>query len=295
MATIALALGAACGWGLADFLAGRASRAASALRVLCVTEAVGLAISVPVAIIAGGGPTALQYVLFAAASGVTLSVALGALYRGMVVGKIGIVSPIAAGGTVIPILVGLLQGDRPSPIQAGGVCLAVCGVILASWSGASAHPGAEVAAGRTRITRVGRPRLSSSVRWGLLSALGGGFTSVAIQQSARGGVVWFLIVQRATVVSLAALMAARFRVRLTVPVSLWPMLLAAGACDLAGTGLYAASSRHGELALAAAVSSLYPVLTVGLALTVLGERLTTRQLTGVMLAMAGTVAIAAAS
>src|SRR4051794_41758937 len=44
----------------------------------------------------------------------------------------GVVAPIAATGVVVPVAVGLAQGDRPSALQGAGVVVAVIGVVLAS-------------------------------------------------------------------------------------------------------------------------------------------------------------------
>jgi drug/metabolite transporter (DMT)-like permease len=282
MLTIALAVAAACGWGLADFLAGQASRATSTLLVLCLTQALGLVLVLPVAAVAGAGPPASRYLFFAVVSGLTLSLALGALYRGMVVGLVGLVSTIAATGTVVAVFVGLLQGNRPSAVQGFGVLLAIGGVVLVSWRRSSTTEGAEKHGSR----------LSASVRWGLIAAAAGGLTQVAIQQGARGGVLWMLVAQRATVTAVAGLVARRFGTMTRPPPPVVPTLLMIGIADVVATGFFAASTRHGELALAAATSSLYPVVTVALAVAVLHERLTPMQLGGVIAALAGTAAIA---
>ncbi len=60
-----------------------------------------------------------------------------------------------------------------------------------------------------------------------------------------------------------------------------------------GTALYAAAAAEGQLSLVSVLGSLFPVVTVGLGVAVLGERLTRIQALGVASALAGIVLIAA--
>jgi len=56
---------------------------------------------------------------------------------------------------------------------------------------------------------------------------------------------------------------------------------------LAGDLAYATASGHGALSILAAISSLYPVTTIALALLLTGARPTRIQLTGITLALLG--------
>ena len=66
---------------------------------------------------------------------------------------------------------------------------------------------------------------------------------------------------------------------------------AVGLCDVAANALFALASGRGLLALVSVLGSLYPVMTVLLAYIFLGERLTTFQLAGVGIALAGVAAL----
>ena len=132
MTSIALALGAALGWGIADFVGGATSRASSALVVLWSSQWVGFAIVLVAAAIVGLDSPTGSDLLFAAAAGATMTLGLGALYGAMTVGAMSIAAPIAATGVAIPVAVGLASGDDPSGLQAAGLVAAVGGVILCS-------------------------------------------------------------------------------------------------------------------------------------------------------------------
>ena len=71
-----------------------------------------------------------------------------------------------------------------------------------------------------------------------------------------------------------------------------PLVLAAGVLDASANISFAAASREGLLSVVAVLSSLYPVATVVLAHTVLGERLGRAQALGVGAALAGVGLIA---
>jgi drug/metabolite transporter (DMT)-like permease len=278
LSAIALALGAALGWGVADFFGGRTSREVAALAVLAISQGVGFAIAVLAALTTGLDDPQGGDLVFAALSGLSLTLGLGALYRAMAIGAMSIAAPIAATGAVIPVFVGLASGDNPSGLQLAGIAAALAGVALCSYT---REPG-----GRSTA-------LAAGVGLALLAALGGGLTATALSAASSAGVVWVLLVQRATVFAAASALALRLDGTASVPRRLLPVVVAIGLLDLAATGLFTAAAAEGELSLVAVVGSLYPVVTVFLAFAVLSERLLAYQGLGVTAALAGVAAIAA--
>jgi drug/metabolite transporter (DMT)-like permease len=278
MAGIVLALGAAFGWGIADYLGGSASRRVATIVVLTVSQAIGLALAVTAAVTVGLGDPVGADLLYAAGAGVALSLGLGALYRAMAIGAMAIASPIAATGTVIPVAVGLAAGDRPSGVQVGGAAAAMVGVALCAWSpGPSGLTGGYVARG---------------VGLAVLAAIGGGLTATALSAASSAGVIWVLLVQRATVVGVGLAILIRAGAAERPPRSAMPAIAAIGVLDLVATGLFTLAAAHGPLSLVAVVGALYPVVTVALAYVVLSERLAAHQAAGALAAMAGVAAIA---
>lgn len=277
MNAIALALGAAIGWGVADFFGGRTSREVAALAVLGTSQGVGFGIAVLAALATGLGDPEGGDLVYAALSGLSLTLGLGALYGAMAVGAMAIAAPIAATGAVIPVFVGLASGDDPSRLQLAGVVVALAGIAICSYT-------------RGPDGRSGR--VAAGVGLALLAALGGGLTSTTLAAASSAGVVWVLLVQRATVFAAASLLALRLAGTATVPRRLAPVVIGIGVLDLAATGLFTAATAEGELSLVAVVGSLYPVVTVLLAFFALSERLVAYQMAGVVAAFAGVAAIA---
>src|SRR5262249_42120256 len=112
--TIMLALLTSALWGLADFGAGLLSRRMASARVVVLSQgaaALGLA-----AVVAATGAytEAGPRLWFAVGAGIVGPVALLCFYEALARGPMGVVSPLASAGVVIPVTVGLaVNGDRP--------------------------------------------------------------------------------------------------------------------------------------------------------------------------------------
>ena len=73
---------------------------------------------------------------------------------------------------------------------------------------------------------------------------------------------------------------------------LWPVVLS-GLLDSAGNALFIAATRHGRLDVAAILSSLYPASTVILARVLLQERMSIRQVVGIVGALVSVALVSA--
>jgi drug/metabolite transporter (DMT)-like permease len=278
MVAIACALAASACWGVADFFAGLQSRSLPTVTVLLWVQAAGLVIAA--ALVAAVRPPLPEggEALAAVAAGLAGAAALGAFYRGLAIGTMSIVAPISSTGVALPVVVGLVAGDRPGSIQAAGLACAAVGVVLAS-----------------REPEHGEipPASRRAVLLALVAALGFGTYFVFADAAADGGVLWALLVARATSVPLLALATLAARAPLVHAPALTARLAVIGALDLAATGLFALATTKGLLAVVAVLGALYPVATVLLARVLLHERLTRTQDAGVMVALGGVALIAA--
>ncbi len=276
MAAVVLALGAAVSYGVGDFLGGLSARRAHVLTVLALSQLVGAAaVAVWVAIaredFLGGSAVAA-----AMGAGLCGAVGLGALYRGMAIGAMGVVAPISSVSAAIPFVVGVAQGERPAAVQVLGAVVALGG--LAVISRAPGEHGGGPAAG---------------VGLALLAAVGFGFYFVFLDHAAHDSVPWSVLVARLTSTTLA--LAAVLAVGATVlpPRRLVPAIVAVGLCDTSANVLFGLATTRGLVSIVSVLTSLYPAVTVGLAAAVLRERLTRTQLAGATAVLAGAAAIAA--
>jgi drug/metabolite transporter (DMT)-like permease len=201
-------------------------------------------------------------------------------YAALAIGTMGVVAPIAASGVVVPVFIGLFQGDSPSGLQLVGIAVAVVGIILAS--------GPELKAAEDGST--GGPR---SLLLAGIAALGFGTVLWLIGEAAVYSVPMTLLTQRTTSVSLAVVVALVLGSLGGVrPKDIAP-LAGVGLADAAANGLYAYASIDGLLAVISVLGSLYPVATVLLARFVLHEQLARVQQVGVAVALTGVVMLAA--
>ncbi|MFA5124074.1 EamA family transporter, partial [Zavarzinia sp.] len=170
MVTVVLGLGSALGYALHDFLMVKIVRAAAVWTALTWSMAVGVAILVPLALVLDGPPSGAaewRAAGFAAASGVCEAAGLGCLLRGLVVGNLSVVTPLAslAGGFVAVIMI--VQGEPLPALAAIGLSLAVAGGLMASVEMAPKEElfGPDGAAAPARRTRA-----TAGAGWALLSS-----------------------------------------------------------------------------------------------------------------------------
>lgn len=262
----------ALSFGAGDFLGAFAARRAGALVIVAGAHGVGLvALVVAAAIIRPPLPNveAMGIGLLAGLAGMA---GLAALYSGMSIGSMGLVTSLAgAGSLALPLAAGALLGAEISGLQLVGV-------------GAAAA--AAAAAGGASTDELGRRSLLLAAG----AAIGFGAWYVLLDLAARGGdALWALVFSRAGSAFIAtAVVAVRGFDRARVPVLI---VLAAGLFDVGGNALYVIAREHMHLGLAAALIGVYPIVTMLLARVIIGERLSRLGQVGVGLALLGIVLI----
>lgn len=277
MTAILLALAAAASWGVSDFLGGLTSRRLSLPTVMAITTPLGLvAIGILVAV-RGDPPPGTSFVLWGAATGVLGAIGITALYQGMTVGQMGVVAPISATAPLVPIVFGLARGERPSSLQSVGIACALVGMILTS---------------RERDTKTGR-RIAAGAVFGLVSALGFGFSLVTLDKAADADPYWATFVVRgaSSVAVLAVVLALRKPVR--APRPFWPALAAIAVLDVGGTVFFSVSTTKGLISVVSALIAFVPVFVVLQARLFLHEHLARIQVAGAAIAIAGVAFISA--
>jgi drug/metabolite transporter (DMT)-like permease len=287
-------------WGSADFVGGLVSRRLRPVVVVAVSQGLAFCVVAVWVVSIGAWHDPHGYLPWAAAAGVVGPLALVAFYGALASGTMGVVAPIAAAGVMVPVLIGLASGDRPSVLQYLGIALAVLGVILASGpelrsARGDDGPGPTAAQARAVVLALG-------------AAVGFGFVLWFVARAGRTSVPMTIVTQRgvstATMGVVLLITAARRSARppRVTPVepeqaSLrtrdLPILAAVGLVDASANGFFAQASTGGLLAVVSVLGSLYPVATALLARVILKERLLPIQLKGVAVALTGIVLIGA--
>lgn len=270
MLAIALALGSSVVWGSADFLGGVFTRRLSLAPVLVVSQLAGL-IAISAGLLVAGGFDGWAFAVGMGA-GACGAVGIAAFYRALATGTISIVSPVSACGALVPVVLALIDGERPGALALAGCTIALAGAVLASvHEYADDHPAAK-----------------SSVILAATAAVGIGGFLFLISHAARGGHALPALMGGRTA-SLALLilgsLATRSSMRLE-PADV-PAVAGIGLLDSGANALFVAAAARGYLSVVSVLGSEYPVVTVVLAQTLLGERVSRPQAAGIALALAG--------
>jgi drug/metabolite transporter (DMT)-like permease len=270
---VVLALGASLTWGLADFFGPLQGRALGALRALVWLQVAGL-LGIAIIVAARGREPGGALVLLAVPAAMSGTMGLYAYYRGIAVGAVSVVAPIAGVSAAIPVIVGVISGERPSVWQGIGMAAALAGVFLAS-----------------REPHAGGGRVAAGVGLALLAAVGFGGYFPFMHAAGNTDYWWASLIFRITSTTLILIPALARRTPLTVPPRrLWVLALV-GLGEMFGNLLYAASSAYGLVSVTAVLASLYPIVTVALARVALAERVARSQEAGVALTLAGVILI----
>jgi drug/metabolite transporter (DMT)-like permease len=262
----------AISFGIGDFAGGLASRRSSAVRVAAGAMLVGLfLIGALAAVLRPPFPDA-RGLLLAVAAGIGGGIGLTALYRGMALGAIGLVSSLSAAGALgLPLLASLLLGTGLTWPQLAGMA---CAGAAAALAGGSA--------------RADVPR-TALVMAGLAAAAFGAWYVLLDLAAANGDPLWALVISRSTSCVLVGAVAWRARGGAgQVPVRLVGL---SGTADVGGNAFFVLSGGVLPVGLAAALSGLYPVVATLLARWILNEHLSRPAQAAVGLAIAGIVLI----
>jgi drug/metabolite transporter (DMT)-like permease len=266
----------ALSYGAGDFLGGLATRAQAVATVVAASQSAALVLLV-VVVPAEGSPYAWGDIGLGAAAGSIGVVGILLLYQGLATGAMGVVAPVTAvGAAVVPLVVGLANGERPDPLALVGAAVALGAVALVAGGGPTGGSGT-----RPLVLAVG-----AGAAFGLVFVLLG-----ATDESSG---FWPLLGGRVASVTLLVTWLLRSGTPFVPQVGTRWVVLGAGLLDVTANGLYLLAVREGLLSLVAVLSSLYPAATVVLARVVLHERLQPAQLAGLGLGLAGVTLIAAA-
>ncbi|HEX6761815.1 MAG TPA: DMT family transporter [Gaiellaceae bacterium] len=273
MSALTLALGASLAWGVADFVGPLWGRTWGALRVLLWAQIGGI-VAIAIAVLARGeGPHGWQIVL-AVPAALSGTLGLYAYYRGMAVGAMSVVAPIAGVSAVVPVAFGIAAGDNLSAAQGAGIACAILGVVLASVE----H-------------QEGARRVAAGVGLAALAAIGFGFYFPPMHAAGSADFWWASMLFRTTALVVVASACVARRPALRLRRRDLAIVVAVGIGDTLGNVLYAASAGHGLISLTSVLASLYPVVTVLLAAAVLHEHVSRPQRAGIVLTLAGVVLI----
>jgi drug/metabolite transporter (DMT)-like permease len=272
---VLLALLGAASYGVSDFIGGLFGKRASAWAVAATGGVGGGVVTALLALTVPGSPTVAN-LAWGAAAGVGSGTGTAILYRGLASGRMGVVAPVSGVlAVVLPVVVGVVTGERPGPL----VWLGIVSAVPAIWLVA-------------REPSAGRPPGGSGARDGVLAGLAFGALFTFLGQVPDGAGFWPLVLNQLVGVLVIAVAATLLRTTWVPRDSAsWGGALA-GALGGLATMAYLLATHHGLLSVSAVVTSLYPAFTVLLAALVLREHVHRVQAWGLALCGLAVVLVA---
>jgi drug/metabolite transporter (DMT)-like permease len=276
---LTLALGASLCYGVSNFLGPQLVRRHALVTVLVLSQAAALAACALYLALDGGRALPSLDMWLALLAGVGNAGGLIGFYKAAELGPLSVVAPIGASGAVIPVVWGLASGDSLRPEQAVGLVLALGGAVLVARRTSGHHSAA----------RYPDPRAAAV--WAAASAVAFGIFLTALPKASAHGRAWALLDARLALVALLVVWAGRELAAIRL-VRGSALLAIPGVLLVGGTIMYTTAAAHGQLSLVSVLGSLFPVVTVGLGVALLGERMSRAQVLGVGAALAGIALIA---
>jgi drug/metabolite transporter (DMT)-like permease len=274
------ALGSAVLYGAADFTGGLATRRASTIPIVLLSQLSGLvSLLLLLPLLGSATPTRLDMV-WGVIAGLTGGIGVALLYRALAIGTMAVVAPTTAVCAVtIPVVVSIVLGERPPPLAVLGIVLGVVSIVLVS---------------RQTVPVDGAAGYSKGVGTALASGVMIGLFFLALAQTRTDAGMWPLVASRSISVLLFGIAAVAGRSAIRMPAPVLGLALLCGFIDMLANALYLLAARVGPLSIVVTLSSLYPASTVLLARVVLGERLNLWQVSGVGCALAAVLLIVSA-
>lgn len=265
MLTVVLGLGAAFCYALSDFLMVRVVRTVPVSVALVWLVGIGVVVSVPLALVVDGPPVGAQSrdLGLAALGGVTYMAALGALFRGLAVGQLSVVSPLSALEGAFAAAVALVLGGWIGGWAAVGLPLAVVGGVLA----AAERPGAPAQRGSSRAPWAA----AHGATWAILSAAAGGATILVYGWTAGLPPLTAVAMSR-TASFIVVLTVAGLRGDLRLPATMRGRVVVIGLIDVAAFVSLAAATSRGPVEVAAVTTAQFATFAVILGFVVLREK-----------------------
>jgi len=280
---LSVALAALSGliWGVGDFSGGKASQRAAVLPVVWLSKLVSLPL-LAIFLVATYVPVTAIGLAWGGLAGIAGVIGLVLFYRALSAGAMTVVAPVTGvTSAAIPVVVGLVAGERPAPSRLLGVGCALLAIALVS-----------LAPHRAGQHQVVNRRL-------VLAALGAGtgfalfFILLAVAGKTAGGSVGLWPIAGS---QLSSLIILALLLMMTRP-GPWPHQVAlrwtmvSGPCDMTANVLYLVATRGGDLSIVAPIAALYPVTTVILALIIEHERLRGIQVAGLLFAVVALILV----
>lgn len=279
---VLLSLCAALTYGLSDFVGGVASRRVSPWTIALMSQVGGASIALVLALMLGGDPRGVD-LGWALLAGLGNGIGTAFLYRGLAAGRMGVVAPVSGlGAALVPLVVGLVLGERPGLLAWLGITAALPAIWLVAREPSSGHEPAAAGVWTNGLVD------------GVLAGLGFGVLFAALAQIPEESGLLPLALNAAVGAVVVAMIALGLHQPFVPREATAYTGLLCGVLGGTASALFLVATQTGYLTIAAVVTSLYPAFTVLLAALLLRERVHREQGLGLALCALAVGLIAAA-
>jgi drug/metabolite transporter (DMT)-like permease len=178
-------------------------------------------------------------------------------------------------GAALPVIAGLILEGLPGGLQLAGMFIGLGGIWIVS----------RPAGGESELTRT-------DILHGTLAGIGFGGFFILIAQVEGDSLFLPLVIVKVTALVFSIIILAIQGQRLP-RLSGNPPALLAGVLDSGGNLFYLLATGYTTLSIAAVLSSMYPVATIILAVTILRQRIARLQSVGILLCILAVALISA--
>ena len=281
-------LAAALGWGCSDLLAAIGSRRMGSRATVMVAQIVGLlCFGILWLVTSPEWRVPARDVVILLGSGCFAGIAYFTAYRGLELGPVALVSPIASAFAAVTVLLAVvLLGESLGPVLLSGVVLTIVGVVLASTD----LRRFEVEAKRHRR---GLPyAFAAMVGFGVAAFVSGSLAkNYGWLPPAALSRVGSLVLIAAVTLAMRGQNGERMR---RISLRNLGIAAAAGFTDIVGVAAYSRGSELGLISIVAAVSATFTLIPVAGGILLFSERPAPNQLLGLVLVIGGLVTLGAA-
>lgn len=279
-------LGAAALWASANLASSRSSRMIGATSTVAWMMLVGLVVTTPFALVSGPLPDITPTLaLWLMASGVGGVIGLMFMYRGLRIGKIGVVLALASTEGAIAAIISVVAGETLTLASALVLGVIAIGIAVVALAGGEAVEPAETA---TTVASTGgpaaRPETAAALErraalFGAAAAIAFGFSVYGTAMAGKS-LPLVLAVMPARVVGVALVfvpMAIAGRLRMTRRAV--PLVVLVGLGEVLGNASYILGARE-SIAVASVLASQFAAFAAVAAFFLFRERLTLPQRSG---------------
>lgn len=261
-------------YGISDFIGAVAARKSSAWPVAFATAMGAAATATVLALVHSGSPSASHFV-WAAFAGIGGGMGVAFLYRGLARGRMGVVAPTSAvGATALPVLVSTVSGEHPPALAWVGIVVALPGILLVSLEEGTAIGGRGLADG-------------------LVAGAGFGVSFIGLGHVPESAGWWPLVATNLASATSVLIVATALRQRVFSREPVVYLGVAGGVLAAAAMVAFVIATSRGLVSIASVLVSLYPAVTIMLAVTLLHERVHRSQRVGLALCAAAVALVAA--